>query len=542
VPGRRIPAVVVAALLLAACPAPDEPRPPPSPVATEVSTATPDTTLRWVIAEPTAIVPMDAVTPDDLLVVGALFDSLTTWGRDLQVQPAAAVRWDASRNGRVWRFELDPDAVFHDGTAVTAGSFVAAWSDMARKGAAHHHLRDIVGYQAARGGRPGPLRGLRVIDAHTLEVQLRAPHWDFPAVTAHPALAPVPTSARTASAYREQPVGNGAFRMAEPWAHGRFVRLTRARTGTQAGHGRPLDEVIFRIQDPAGGYIAFAQGRADVTTVPAGALSPDEVGERRTTVYEGPGLLRGRLASMYFLTFNTRRAPFDDVAVRRAVSQALDRRAIVAEAFEGNAGLGMTAAPPVIPGARQRTCLACVHAPASARTAFRAAGVERIDLWISQGGEHELVARRVRDDLTAAGLRVRLRAVPFGEFLDAMRRGRPGLYRFGWSLDYPTLDNALRPLFHSESRPARGGANYGRYRNPVVDGLLDEARATADPGDRGALLRRAEDVILGDDQAIVPVAVLRRRTLVADRVRGLEYGPLGTADLAGVRVVERSEE
>jgi ABC-type oligopeptide transport system substrate-binding subunit len=483
---------------------------------------------------------MDAVSVDDVLVVDTLFDSLTAWDDDLAVQPAAARRWRALRNGRIWRFELEPDGVFHDGSAVTAAGFVTAWSAMARHGAAHHHLRDVVGYGAARRGRPGPLRGLRVVDRHTLEVRLRAPHWDFPAVVAHPALGPVPTNARPNSQhFRDQPVGNGPFRMAEPWARGRFVRLTRAWQATRAPEdGRLLDEVIFRIQDSAGGYIAFEQGRVDVTTVPAGALSSEESGERRTAVYQGPGLLRGRLAASYFLTFNTRQPPFDALAVRRAVSQALDRRTMVQDAFEGNAGLGVTAVPPMVPGASQRSCLTCASAPATARTAFRDAGVDRLDLWISEGGEHELVADQVRDALAAAGVRVRLRAVPFPRYLRALRRGRPGLFRFGWALDYPTMDNALRPLFHSESTPARGGANYGRYRNAEVDRLLDEARATADPGMRRARFADAETLIL-QDQAIVPVVVLRRRTLVADRVNGLAYGPLGTADLSVVHVVER---
>ena len=493
------------------------------------------------IAEPSAIVPMDAVTPDDLLVVDALFDSLTAWDPSMEVQPAAAVRWRASRNGRVWRFRLRRGASFHDGTNVTAGSFVAAWSEMARRGAAHHHLRDVRGYRAARRGRSGPLRGLRVVDSHTLEVRLRDPHWDFPAVVAHPALAPVPTSARTSSTFREQPIGNGTFRMAGPWAHGRFVRLRRAEPPLAPSvDGRLLDEVIFRIQDSPGGYIAFQQGRVDVTTVPAGALSSDDLAERRTTVYDGPGLLRGRVAATYFLTFNTQRPPFDDPAVRHAVSQALNRPAIVEEAFEGNAGLGVTAVPPMIPGARQRSCLSCVSAPATARAAFRAAGVQRLDLWLDDGGGHEQVARQVREDLGAVGVQVRLRVVGFDRYLDALRRGRAGLFRFGWSLDYPTMDNALRPLLHSASTPDAGGANYGRYRNPDVDRLLDRARATRDPSRRQALLGEAEDTALAD-QAIVPVVVLRRRTLVAERVRGLVYGPLGTADLAAVRVVDRPE-
>ena len=474
------------------------------------------------------------------MVVDALYDSLTRWDADLAVQPATAARWESRRRGRRWRFFLRPGAVFHDGTPVTAASFVAAWTDLARGGAAHHHLRDVVGYRDLRRGDQGPLRGLRALDDGTLEVRLTAPNAEFPAVAGHPALGPAPASARDDPDFGDRPVGNGPFRMAEPWAHGRFVRLTRVAAGVETGTGTPLDEVIFRIQDAEGGYIAYEQGRVDVATVPAGALQArHEQGRERTAVYAGPGLLRGRLAATYFLLFDTGRAPFDSRAVRRAISQALDRRAIVNQAFEGNAGLGLSVVPPMLPGARQRTCLECVHDPAAARRALRQARLDEIDLWISEGGEHERVARQVAADLGAVGVRVRIRAVAPQEYVAALRRGRPGLYRFGWSVDYPTLDNALRPLFHSQAAPESGGANFSRYADAQVDALLDRARSTADSARRLALQRRAEDIIVGRDQAIIPVVNPRRRTLVAQRVRGLAFGPLGTADLGRVRVVDR---
>lgn len=479
---------------------------------------------------------------EDLIVVDALFDSLTRWDSQLQPRPAAAVRWQGLDGGRRWRFTLRRNATFHDGTAVTADSFVAAWDALARRGAGRHHLRGVRGYSAVRRGKPGTLAGVEAVNRRTFEVSLRRPDWEFPAVAAHPALGPLPAAASEPS-YAERPIGNGVFRMAEPWARGRFVRLTRHVPPRQpvGDEGVLLDEVVFRTQDTPGAYLAYEQGRLDVATLPVGALSAAEPPPEPTKVYEGPGLLRGRLASTYFLVFNTRRPPFDDVGVRRAVSVALDRRKLVREVFEDNAGLGQTVVPPMIPGARERTCRRCVHLPDTAKTALAEAQVRRLNLWVSQSGDHEQVAREVRSDLNAVGLRVRVRTLPFPQFLRALREGRPGLFRFGWTLDYPTMANALRPLFHSESTPRSGGANVGRYFDPEVDALLDAASASPDAERRTTLLRRVEDIVLERDQAIIPVVVLRRRTVVSERVRGLTYGPLGTADLGKVRLVDRPD-
>lgn len=487
---------------------------------------------------------MDATTPSDLLIVDALFDSLTAWDDDLDVVPAAALRWDSDPSLRRWRFELADDGVFHDGSGVTADAFVAAWNAMAARGLAHHHLRDVAGYEAVRSGDSSALSGLRAVDGHTLEVRLSRPVADFPAIAAHPALAPVPPGPAADEQGRDEPVGNGPFRMGEPWARDRFVRLRRVAPEPVDARlpGRWIDEIVFRIQDQISRYIAYEQGRVDVADIPPGATAHRHRPRPRSTRYSGPGVVRGQLPTTYYLWFDTRQPPFDDVEVRRAVSMALDRGRIVREAFDGNASVAWSAVPSIVPGGRLRTCPACRHDPTDATTALRRAGVRRLALWISEDGDHERVAERVRLDLAAVGVHVDVRSLPFDRFQRRLRRGAAGLFRFGWTLDYPTMENGLRPLFHSTSTPQEGGANYGRYTDVAVDRLLDAAASTADAAARRELLQRAEDLVIGRDHAIVPIAAPRRTTVVAPRVRGLTYGPLGTANLDRVRLLDRRDD
>ena len=153
---------------------------------------------------------------------------------------------------------MRPTARFSDGTRVTPASFVRTWTALARRGRAHHHLQDVVGYDEVRRGQAVTLAGVSAPERATLKVRLTRPLAQFPAVVAHPALAPM-KAVPPASAAETMPVGNGPFRMAEPWARGDFVRLTRAGEAERRDplRGTPLHEVVFQVQDPASAYIAY---------------------------------------------------------------------------------------------------------------------------------------------------------------------------------------------------------------------------------------------------------------------------------------------
>ncbi len=492
-------------------------------------------TLRWAIQEPEGIVPPRAVESDGQLVTDALFDSLTRVEADGSVSPLAASSWQMDDRGQRWIFTLARDAVFHDGSPVTAGDFALSWNLAARALATGFHLRDVQGFDAVAAGEATQLEGLVVRGRRVLEVRLARPRADFASVVAHPTLGPVQASAweADASGYQRRPIGNGPFRMAEPWAHEQFVRLVPAR---EQAAPDAVTEVLFRIVDPATAYVAFQQGRLDITTVPSGALQ--DALERYGTaslIERETGVVRLGQPSLSFLGFDTAQPPFDDGDVRRGVSLAIDRDLLAAAVREGNVSGARAVVPPALPGYQAGACEACVYDPDRAARLFARAGVSELTLWSSADGGNEALLDRLATDLRAVGVSLRVRQLPFERHLAALEAGRAGFYHFGWAAEYVTADDILVPLFHSAANPKEGGANYGRFADERVDALLDAARRTEARGDRGELLRRVERIVLSQ-QVIVPLFTAQHRLLVAPRVRALELDPFGRPRFAQIRL------
>lgn len=564
---RRAAAALVTCALLAACEAPVRASSAPAAPSPALATPLPDAsgsepgaargaTFRYAIDEPGAIVPGRAVDPSGLVVADALFDSLTAVTPEGEVRRSAAVSWRPDAALQVWTFRLRAGATFHDGTPVQAADFVRAWTDAVRDpGGAGHHLRDVVGYADLLAGTSDTLPGAVALDERTLQVRLGGPFADFPVVAGHPALGPVPRLLVDDPAFADQPTGNGPFAMVGPWARGQFIRVSREgpirdRPAPPEG-GVPLDEVLFQVIDRESGYIAFQQERIDVAPLlPEAVAKARERYRRADGGTAGPGVLDGPTAQSYFLAFDERLPPFDDVRVRRAVSLAIDRTALADAVGEGGARPATRLVPAGLPDARRTSCDTCVADPAEARRLFSEAGVDRVELWLNRGGGHERVAEVLRAQLARVGVRLVPRTPPeaaAGEppllgYLAVLRAGGAGMFRFGWTAEHLTLDDALAPLLTSSAAdasvaPGGVGGNYGPYRRDDVDALVAGARASVDPVERRRLYRRAEDLAVDRDQMFVPLLGYEHTAVVGERVRGFVLGPLGLPDLTRVGLV-----
>jgi oligopeptide transport system substrate-binding protein len=74
------------------------------------------------------------------------------------------------------------------------------------------------------------------------------------------------------------------------------------------------------------------------------------------------------------------------------------------------------------------------------------------------------------------------------------------IFRAGWCPDYNDANNYLRDVMRSDSI-----YNYGRWQNAEFDSLVDEARLSSDPEQRRALYAQAEQLMVVDDAATIPL-------------------------------------
>ncbi|CAN5257656.1 N/A [soil metagenome] len=494
--------------------------------------------FRYGIGQPTAITAPAAVTADDRAVVDALYDSLTAWDDAGRALSSAAVSWSVDAEARRWTFTLRPGAAFHDGTPVTAADFVRGWDLLAAEGGAGYLLQDVAGYADVRRGETSSLAGVEAVGLRILDVTLTAPRADFAVVAGHPGLGPLhPDHDVDPVGHGQQPIGNGPFRMSEPWTGGDFIRASRWDgwlNGPRSADG--IGEVVFRIADLDINFLAFTQGRRDFTAVPPEALdlAAEEFPVQGGT-WDGPGLITGGRPEVYLLAINPAVVPYDDLRVRQAVSLVVDRPLIAEDNGGGNLSPATSLLPPALPGVRTDVCDWCTFNPVGADNRLEAAGVTQLSLAFNAGGGHERIRDEIRSALSAIGVSLvsneRQLAPSLEDYQRRLAEGGVGLFRLPLSADVPSSLSLLRPLLHPDQTPEQDGQNYLGYDDPTVTALLDQAARTVDDQLRERLVRRVEDIVVNRDVVAIPVVSYRHAMVAASQVQGLRYGPFGLLNL-----------
>lgn len=491
-------------------------------------------TLRWAVTDVEHVVPGDATSRDELLIVSALFEPLTRLDSAGRPRAALATAWEAHDGGRRWRFTLSEEARFVDGEGddarqVTARDVVFAWNRAAAEGRAGFLLSDVEGYEAVAAGEVSRLEGLQAVDDTTLEVTLNRPHGAFDVVVSHPSLAPLPRERWRAdeAAMRKRPVGNGPYRMAEAVVPGNYVSVQPV---TDWHRGEPsVDEILFQTMSPDSAFVAFQQERLDVGRVPESAVdrARAEYGDAEAGGLTG-GLLTEPTAELLALGLDVGEPPFDNPEVRRAVSLAIDREALARDPATAAAVPAASLLPPGVPPGPGQRCLHCRHDPEAAAAIFAAHGVDELSLWVDAEGAHAALLTRLRRDFNPLGVTLNVEERPFATWAEAASAAP--MFRIAWQAEHRTGLDVLDPLLHSE-----GVWNHTGVDDDELNRLLTEARSAVARGTRRALLREAEARAL-ELATVIPLGYGEHRTVIADRVEGLQIDALGRADLSQLRL------
>ena len=507
-------------------------------------------TLSYYIGEPTAIDPYNAQESEGVQVTQSIFDSLTVIDpKTGKVAPAAADSWSSDTSATVWTFKLHPGAKFADGEPVTAKDFVYAYNRIAESASTNatdpsqisYHLSPIVGYDEAQA-KGTPMSGVKAVDDTTFEVTLQYPFADWPYVAAHPALAPVPQKLVEGGVpyngakvpFGQMPVGNGPFKMSEPWKHDQYVKVVA--NGDYYGEKANLDSVNFAIfKDPETAYREFQAGTLDFTQIPEGQIEAAKttygVSADGYTVQPGKGVLIGPEAAIYYFSFDMKKAPFDKQKVREAVSLAINRQAIADTIYEGTRKPADSFLPPGVTGYAPGQFPYSHYDVAAAKQALADAGypggkgLPPIKVALNTGGGHEKVVELVQSDLKAIGISTTSEALAAPQYWPFLRTTNYFLGRDGWIADYPIADNFTNPMFNGASAD-----NHSHFASATVDADIIKARATVDDAARADLYSKIQSNI-GSAAPVMPIVYYAHRHVGANRVNDLDYDNMGLAHL-----------
>ncbi|WP_462331014.1 ABC transporter substrate-binding protein [Thiohalocapsa halophila] len=481
-----------------------------------------DTLVVGQVAAPRSLDPQVTTALNDFRILVSLYEGLVRYRPGtLELEPGLAASWSVSDDGRVYRFKLREGVRFHDGSRFDAAAVRFNFQRMLDP---EHPFHDT---------GPFPLAFFfeqveRVVaeDPLTVRFELSQPFAPFLSSLAYPtALMVSPTAVRRWGAdYGRHPSGTGPFRFAG-WQRGGQVRLTRF----EDWHGgeAPLSTLIFRpLTDPMTRVAELMAGGVDLAL----ELSPDNVAALRGR--DGYQVLEATGPHLWFLILNTRDGPLADERVRRALSHAIDRRALVRDVLRRTAEVADGPVPEAFHWAFDPNLPSYAHDPTQARALLAEAGYGdglALDFLVPRGGSGMLaplaMATAIQGDLARVGVQASIQSFEWNAYLARVNDGLDkdtDLAAMAWMTNDP--DTLPYLALRCDAVPSEGGFNSGWYCNPAVDRLIEQARITTER-DARARLYRALARLVQHDAPWVTVASWRQNLVLRDDVRGIRLEP-----------------
>jgi len=494
--------------------------------------------------------PFGARTAADRILVSLLFRGLVRLGPDDSIVPDLAERWDVDERGAVWTFHLRPDAVWQDGTPITADDVaftISALSDPSYTGTGGASWRDV---------------RATALDTTTIRFELASPIGGFlqaatqPIAPAH-LLGSVLPEALATDAFGQKPVGSGPFSLdsldsahavLSAWAPVSAEPSSTSDPSSGAlpgpiigGQPRPyLPGIELRFYGDLGSLTAaWKAGELDALSgpTPKDLAALDRASSNaRIAAYPGSTLLT------IVPNLRTNHPALRDAGVRKGLLEAVNRNALVTELL---AGYASRADAPIPPGSWAFDAIASppvAFDPDAAVAALTTAGWTRAsEGWTPKGAKAPLTIKMVGpdeavnatayatgEDVAAAwrsiGLGVDHEGLGAAELTERLRNGDFDVAVIAVNVG---LDPDLFSLLAS-SQTAGARTNVLGLQDPQLDVLLTAARAPGTLEARTASYA-ALQARLAETTYLLPLAFRAEIALVRKTVTGASIRTVGDA-------------
>ncbi|MFA0158495.1 ABC transporter substrate-binding protein [Vibrio sp. 10N.261.46.A3] len=465
-------------------------------------------------------------------VIRDLLEGLVNQDGEGNTIPGVAESWETTDN-KTFTFHLRKDAKWSNGDPVTAEDFVYSWQRAVDPATASPYAwymeytkmanaKDIVA-----GKKDKSELAVKAVDANTLVVELETAVPYFVMMMGHTTMKPVHKA--TVEEFGDQwtkPdhfVGNGAFSV-DKWVVNE--RLVLKRNDQYWNNDKTvLNKVTFLpIENQVAEMNRFLSGEIDFTNE-----LPTEHFKRLQKEYAEDVSVAGNLCTYYYI-FNTKKAPFDDVRVRQAISYAIDRDIVTGAILAQGQKPAYFLTPEITAGFDPELPaygkMSQKERNAEAERLLEEAGYGKdnplkFNLLYNTSENHKKIAVALGSMWKKTlGLSVTLENQEWKTYLSSKDSGDFEVARAGWCGDYNEASSFLTLM---KSNNTTGGVHYD---SAAYDKIIDKALNSTSEEERKALYLEAE-ALMANDMPIAPIYQYVKSRLLNPHVGGF---PINNAE------------
>lgn len=476
------------------------------------------------------------------------------------IKTAAAESYEISDDGLTYTFKIRDDAVWSDGKPLTAMDFEYSWKRACNPDVASEYANIITSYVKGaqeffdREGSADDI-GIKCIDDKTIQVTLNSPTPYFLSLMSFFTYLPVRQDIveKYGEGWERNPdtcIGNGPFLLTE-YKIGSHYMLTKNENYWNQSQVKLNKLKILLIEDLMTAYNGYLAGEIQVLS----ALPTEEVPR---IMAEDPNFKTITSIGTFFNVFNVDKEPTNDVRVRKALSLAIDNRAICERVMKGGETPATGLIPPVLKYSDGTSCR-ILDSDGNVTEEYGVdpmqAKVEEARELLSEAGypdgegfpvlTYSYNTSETYKKLAEAfqqmwkqnlNIDVKLENQEYATYYEDVVAGRTELARGNWIGDYPD------PLTMMEYLTPESGNNYPQWRWRSVDTapndtVLNESNKPFDEAikksmtvmgkERDDLLREAERIVM-EERVLAPVFYYQRNYIVDEaKVSGVARSTTG---------------
>jgi peptide/nickel transport system substrate-binding protein len=442
-----------------------------------------------------------------------VFEHLLDFKNGSKLAPSLATKCVSVGNLTTWRCTLRQGVTFHDGS--TFDSTDVKWSiDRVVN-------KKVVAEAAANS--PSPLLGnllksVQTNGKYAVTFRLKSPQVTWPQYLATQCCFIVPSGTYPADSLKantDAQIGTGPYKLVKytPGQQAVFQRYD-----DYWGPKAKTENLIIRYYSKSSTMkLALQRGEIDMAFQ---TFTPTELASlgkaNGITVHTGPGGL------IRYLTFNVKRAPTNNIAVRKAVAYMMPRQTIATRVYHGYVQPLFSMPPKGYPAHIDSfaSLYGRTPSPAKAKAVLQKAGLTTpfpLEVWWTPTHYGDASAdeyAEIKRGLERNGVfKVTLKSAEWAQYSAALGL-QYNAFQLGWFPDYPDAENYVVPFYRSDTFTESG------YKNPKMEALIRAELGAKSNARRNAILRQIQ-TLAAQDVPIVPVWQGKMIAVSRNNVRGI---------------------